>query len=178
MTHLALAWSLQRTTTTLTRNDAAHTIVCAVSSLISSPASSSAPSTDDDDDHSPHPCLVPPHTMMPTRNNAAHAIACAASSLVLSSSSAHPHRPYLTSIPTGIPPRVSVQVPCGFPAHLPAPTTTGAGKRWVRVRVSLRTPGGIPVLLPSGSAFKVSNRCEVAAYDVFMDPLQVFFSFG
>ena len=90
--------------------------------------------------------------MTPTRNDAAHAIACAASSLVSSPSSAHPHGPHLTSIPAGIPPRVSVQVPCGLPARLPAPMVAGAGKRRVQVQVSLWTPGGIPVLLPRSEA--------------------------
>ena len=49
-------------------------------------------------------------------------------------------------------PRVLVRVPCGLPARLPAPVVAGAGKRRVRVWVSLRTPRGIPVLLPTGLA--------------------------
>ena len=64
-----------------------------------------------------------------------------------------PSRPHLTltspQYPQVYPPWVLVRVPCGLPACLPAPTTTGAGKQRVWVRVSLRTPRGIPVLLPT-----------------------------
>ena len=156
-THLALAWSLQHMTMLPMRNDAAHTIACAVSSLISSPVSSSAPSTGDTNNATflqmttttTHLTLAwSLHTRRRQRGTTQHMqlslrhlSSCPCPQLTLTG---------LTSpqYPRVYPPQVSVRVPCGLPACLPAPATMGAGKWRVRVQLSLQTPGGIPVLLP------------------------------